>query len=108
MRFICSVFVLGLLALPAIPVGFALGYLLTGAVEVYLSVISNRLNEVMKVLTVITATVGALAVITGFYGMNFTRTFPPFEWRYGVLAVLGFMIVTAAVMLAAFRRLRWL
>ena len=82
--------------------------LLTGAVEVYLSVISNRLNEVMKVLTVITATVGALAVITGFYGMNFTRTFPPFEWRYGVPAVLALMIVIAGAMLAAFRRLRWL
>src|SRR3972149_6823746 len=55
--------------------------LLTGAMEIYLTVISNRLNEVVKVLTVITALLGAGAVITGFYGMNFERTFPPFAWR---------------------------
>ena len=82
--------------------------LLTGALEIYLSVISNRLNEVMKVLTVITATAGALAVITGFYGMNFERTFPPFAWRYGAAAVTALMLLTAGLMVAAFRRLRWL
>ncbi len=82
--------------------------LLTGAMEIYLSVISNRLNEVMKVLTVLTALLGVGAVVTGFFGMNFERTFPPFPWPYGALAVLLFMAVAAGAMLAVFRRLRWL
>jgi len=82
--------------------------LLTGAVEIYMSVTSNRLNEVVKVLTVITALSGALAVITGFYGMNFERTVPAFAAPWGTLAVLLFMIAVAAGMVAAFRRLRWL
>lgn len=82
--------------------------LLTGATEIYLSVISNRLNEVMKILTVVTALLGAGAVVTGFFGMNFARTFPPFAWPYGALAVLLFMLLAAGVMLTLFRRLRWL
>jgi len=82
--------------------------LLTGAMEIYLTVISNRLNEVVKVLTVITALLGAGAVITGFYGMNFERTFPPFQWRYGALAAVLLVLATWATALVIFRRLRWL
>ncbi len=82
--------------------------LLTGATEIYLSVISNRLNEVMKVLTVITAVFAPLAVITGFYGMNFERTFPAFGWRYGTLVVLVVSLGIAGIMLIMFRRRRWL
>lgn len=82
--------------------------LLTGALDVYLSLTSNRLSEVMKVLTVITATFASLAVISGIYGMNFERPFPPFEWRYGFAAALGLMGASVTVMLVIFRRLRWL
>jgi magnesium transporter len=82
--------------------------LLAGALDIYLSITSNRLNEVMKVLTVITAIFASLAVITGFYGMNFQRTFPAFEAPYGIAGALGVMAVSIAVMLALFRRLRWL
>jgi len=82
--------------------------LLTGAMEIYLTIISNRLNEVMKVLTVVTALLGVGAVITGFFGMNFHRTWPSFEWRYGALAVLAGILVSWVAALAAFRRLRWL
>lgn len=82
--------------------------LLTGAMEIYLTVISNRLNEVVKVLTVITALLGAAAVITGFYGMNFERTVPAFPWRYGALAALVLIVVTWSAALILFRRLRWL
>lgn len=82
--------------------------LLTGAMEIYLTVISNRLNEVMKVLTVVTALLGAGAVITGFYGMNFQRTWPPFEWHNGALAVLVVVLASWVAALAVFRRLRWL
>jgi magnesium transporter len=82
--------------------------LLTGAVEVYMSVVSNRLNEVMKILTVITALFAPLAVITGIYGMNFERAAPPFAWPYGFAAVLAAMAVVVALMLALFRRRGWL
>lgn len=82
--------------------------LLTGAVEIYMSVVSNRLNQVMKVLTVITALFAPLAVITGVYGMNFERAFPPFTWRYGFAAVLAVMAAAVAAMLFVFRRRAWL
>jgi magnesium transporter len=82
--------------------------LLASALDIYLSLVSNRLNEVMKVLTVITAVFASLAVISGIYGMNFTRAFPPFDWPYGFHAALGVMAVSILIMLAVFRRLRWL
>lgn len=82
--------------------------LLAGALDVYLSLTSNRLNEIVKVLTIITSIFASLAVITGFYGMNFQRTFPPFDWPYGVVATLGIMAVSVFMMFAIFRRLRWL
>jgi magnesium transporter len=82
--------------------------LISGALDIYLSLTSNRLNEVVKVLTVITAVFASLTVITGVYGMNFERAFPPFDWRHGFLAVLVGMFVVAVVMLAAFRKQGWL
>jgi magnesium transporter len=82
--------------------------LLAGALDVYLSLTSNRLNEVMKVLTVITAIFASLAVITGFYGMNFQRTYPAFDAPYGVAGALAIMGASVGIMLAVFRRLRWL
>ncbi|MDR7417820.1 MAG: magnesium/cobalt transporter CorA [Armatimonadota bacterium] len=82
--------------------------LLAGALDIYLSLISNRLNEVMKVLTIITAIFASLAVLTGFYGMNFERTWPPFAASWGVPAAVGIMATSIAVMLLVFRRLRWL
>ncbi|MBI3975464.1 MAG: magnesium/cobalt transporter CorA [Armatimonadetes bacterium] len=78
--------------------------LLTGALEIYLTLVSNRLNEVMKVLTVITAIVGPMAVITGIYGMNFTRPYPLFDWPYGFWTVIGVMAALAVGMLFLFRR----
>lgn len=82
--------------------------LIAGALDIYLSVISNRLNEVMKVLTVVTAVFASLAVITGVYGMNFQRAYPPFEWPHGFAAVLLGMAGVTAAMLALFRRQGWL
>lgn len=82
--------------------------LIAGALDIYLSVISNRLNEVMKVLTVVTAVFASLAVITGVYGMNFQRAYPPFDWPHGFAAVLLGMAGVTAAMLALFRRQGWL
>lgn len=82
--------------------------LLAGALDIYLSIVSNRLNEVVKVLTMITAVFASLAVISGIFGMNFERAYPPFGWRYGFIAALGLMAASVLTMLAVFRRLRWL
>jgi magnesium transporter len=86
----------------------ALRDLADGALNTYLSVVSNRLNEVMKVLTVaiVPLTVGTL--ISGVYGMNLTEGFwPPSDsdWAFG--AVVGTMIAMALGLLAYFRHRRW-
>lgn len=65
--------------------------LLTSMVDLYMSSVSNRLNRVVNRLTVITVMIGALAVITGFYGMNFAQTWPPFDAWWGVPFVLLLM-----------------
>ncbi len=77
-----------------------------GALEVYLSVVSNRMNEVMKVLTLVTTVFMPLTLLAGIYGMNF-RYLPELEWRYGYYAVLGLMVTVAAGMTIWFRRRGW-
>lgn len=86
----------------------ALRDLADGALNTYLSVVSNRLNEVMKVLTVavVPLTVGTL--ISGIFGMNLTAGFwPPSDSEWGFGAVIAFMIVIAVLTLAYFRYRRW-
>jgi magnesium transporter len=86
----------------------ALRDLADGALNTYLSVVSNRLNEVMKVLTVavVPLTVGTL--ISGIFGMNLTAGFwPPADSEWGFGAVVAFMVVVAALTLAYFRYRRW-
>jgi magnesium transporter len=81
--------------------------LAAGLMEVYLSSVSNKLNEVMKVLTVISTIFIPLTFIAGVYGMNF-RHMPELEWPWGYSLVWGIMIGAAAVMLVLFRRKGWL
>ncbi len=86
----------------------ALRDLADGALNTYLSVVSNRLNEVMKVLTVaiVPLTIGTL--ISGVYGMNLTEGFwPPSnsDWAFG--AVVGTMVAIAIGLLVYFRYRRW-
>lgn len=77
--------------------------LLSGMVDVYLSRVSNRLNETMKVLTIIATIFMPLSFIAGVYGMNFERL-PELRWRFGYAWALGLMALTAGAMLAYFRR----
>lgn len=81
--------------------------ILSGLLDVYLSSISNRMNEVMKVLTVISTIFIPLTFLAGIYGMNF-RYMPELEWRWGYFALIGVMLAIAGVMLAFFRRKKWL
>ncbi len=87
--------------------------LTSGLVDEYMSCVSNRMNEIMKVLTIIATLFIPLTFIAGVYGMNFDRGASPFNmpelgWRYGYVAVLAVMGVAAAGMLYYFRRKRWL
>jgi len=81
--------------------------IITGALEAYTSVVSNRLNEIMKTLTVIATIMMPLTLIASIYGMNF-RHMPEIGGRYSYPAVLGVMLVIAAVMLYYFKRKKWL
>ncbi|HON92500.1 MAG TPA: magnesium/cobalt transporter CorA [Sedimentisphaerales bacterium] len=78
-----------------------------GMLDVYLSSISNRTNAIMKVLTMIATIFIPLTFVAGVYGMNF-RYMPEIEWRWGYPAVLLLMLIIAAIMVAYFRRRRWL
>lgn len=81
--------------------------LVAGLLDAYLSVTSNRLNQVMKVLTIISTIFLPLSFITGFFGMNFTHL-PGATWEYGVSAATVFMVVVGGGMLWVFKKNRWL
>jgi magnesium transporter len=80
--------------------------ILSGMLDIYLSSMSNRLNEIMKVLTIIATIFMPLTFITSLYGMNF-RNMPELSWQYGYFGVLGAMVVIAGSMLWYFRKKRW-
>ncbi len=81
--------------------------MLSGMLDLYLSSISNKMNEVMKVLTIIATVFIPLTFIAGIYGMNF-EYMPELKWPWGYLAVWGLMIMIGIAMLIYFRRKRWL
>jgi magnesium transporter len=81
--------------------------LLSGMLDIYLSSASNRLNQVMKILTMIATVFIPLTFIAGVYGMNF-KYMPELEWRWGYLLVWLIMLGLAVTMLILFRRKRWL
>jgi magnesium transporter len=81
--------------------------MITGLLDAYLSVTSNRLNQVMKVLTIISTIFLPLSFITGFFGMNF-KFLPTLEWEHGTLLASGIMLIVAVVMLWVFKRNRWM
>jgi magnesium transporter len=81
--------------------------LLSSGIDLYMSATSNRLNRVVNRLTVVTVVVGVLAVITGFYGMNFDHTWPPFHAPWGVAFALALMGGVAATIVTMMRKLGW-
>jgi magnesium transporter len=81
--------------------------------DYYLSTISNRMNEVMKTLTVIATIFLPITFIAGVYGMNFSAStsawnMPELNWKYGYLYALGLMGIVTAAMLWYFQRRGWL
>jgi magnesium transporter len=81
--------------------------MMAGTMEAYLSVVANRTNEIMKVLTVFSAIMLPLTLIAGIYGMNFQNE-PELHWHFGYFYALGLMAITAIGMLIWFRRKGWI
>lgn len=78
-----------------------------GLMDVYLSSVSHRLNEVMKTLTIMASIFIPLTFIAGVYGMNFDWM-PELRWRWGYPAIWGVMIGVSGALLWWFRRRGWL
>lgn len=81
--------------------------LVTAALDAYLSVQANRMNEIMKTLTLMSTVMLPLTFIAGLYGMNF-KFMPEIEWLYGYPFALGLMAAVAIAILAFFRHKGWI
>lgn len=81
--------------------------MLSGMLDIYLSSVSNRMNEVMKFLTIIGTIFLPLTFVVGIYGMNF-EYMPELKWRWGYFAVLGIMSAIGVFMVFYFRKKKWL
>ncbi len=82
-------------------------------IDIYLASVNNRLNEVMKVLTVIATIFMPLTFIAGVYGMNFKTevspwNMPELNWYYGYPFALGLMAMVTIIMLIYFKNKKWL
>jgi len=81
--------------------------MLSSMLDIYLSSVSNRMNQVMKVLTVIATIFMPLTFLAGVYGMNF-KYMPEIGWRWGYPLILFIMLGVGAVMLYFFKKKNWL
>jgi magnesium transporter len=81
--------------------------LVGGALDIYMSVINNRMNEIMKVLTIIATTFIPLSFFTGIYGMNFIYM-PELQLRWGYFILLAFLGMIFIGMLIFFKRKKWI
>jgi magnesium transporter len=81
--------------------------MVSGMLDIYLSSVSNRLNSVMKVLTIIATIFMPLTFLAGIYGMNF-KYMPELEWRWGYPLAWLIMVGIGISMLIYFRKKRWL
>jgi magnesium transporter len=81
--------------------------LVSGMIDIYLSGLSYKMNEIMKVLTLIATIFIPLTFVVGLYGMNF-RNMPEIEWEYGYYAVLAVMAAMVIGMLTYYRKKKWI
>ena len=81
--------------------------MLSGIMDLYVSGVSNRMNEVMKVLTIIATIFIPLTFIAGIYGMNFDYM-PELHWKYAYFVTLFVMVVIAVAMIFYFKKKKWL
>ncbi|MBU1930612.1 magnesium/cobalt transporter CorA, partial [Candidatus Micrarchaeota archaeon] len=81
--------------------------MVSGMVELYLSSLSNRMNEVMKTLTIIATIFIPLTFIAGVYGMNF-KFMPELEWPLGYYTIGIVMLIVAGTLVVYFKRKKWI
>lgn len=81
--------------------------MLSGMVDIFMSSVSNKMNEIMKVLTIIATIFIPLTFIAGIYGMNF-QFMPELAWKWGYLIIMCIMFVIGIGMIIFFRRKKWL
>jgi magnesium transporter len=86
--------------------------IVAGMLDIYLSAMSNKMNEVMKVLTIFAVIFIPLTFIAGIYGMNFNPEISPFNmpelnWIYGYPFALGLMVTVAGSMFIYFKKKKW-
>jgi magnesium transporter len=81
--------------------------MIAGILDIYLSSVSNRLNSVMKVLTIIATIFMPLTFLAGIYGMNF-KYMPELQWRWGYPFIWCIMIGIGIFMLIYFKKKKWL
>jgi len=79
----------------------------TSTMEAYLSVVANRTNEIMRVLTVFSSIILPINLIASIYGMNFSHM-PELQWKFGYLWAIGTMFAVGSLMLFWFGRAGWL
>lgn len=78
-----------------------------GLLEMHMTLMSNKMNEVMKMLTIIATIFIPLTFIAGIYGMNFDNM-PELHYRYSYFILLGIMVIMVMIMLIYFRKKKWL
>jgi len=81
--------------------------MLSAMLEIYLSSVGNRMNQVMKVLTIIATIFIPMTFLAGIYGMNF-KYMPELEWRYAYLVFWLVVITVFIIMIALFKKKKWL
>jgi magnesium transporter len=81
--------------------------MISGMLDIYLSSISNKMNEVMKVLTIFASIFIPLTFVAGIYGMNF-ENMPELKWQWAYFGLLGFMAIVVIVLVIYFKRKKWL
>ncbi len=87
--------------------------MVSGMLDIYLSSVSNKMNEVMKVLTIFAAIFIPLTFVAGIYGMNFNPgisawNMPELNWKFGYFFALGIMLLVALLMVFYFKRKKWM
>ena len=80
---------------------------LSGMQDLYLTTLSNKMNEVMKVLTMVASIFIPLTFIAGIYGMNF-KFMPELEWKWSYPVLWGVLVAIFVFMIFWFKRKRWL
>jgi len=81
--------------------------ILAGMLDIYLSTVSNKMNEVMKVLTIIATIFIPITFVAGIYGMNF-KFMPELEWRWGYVMVWAIIVVVAGIMIGFYKKKKWI